>query len=40
MKRKRNRLLVPVLIASIVLSITMSLFVVPPSKAEAAVLAP
>ncbi|MEK3834658.1 MULTISPECIES: carbohydrate binding domain-containing protein [unclassified Paenibacillus] len=36
MKRKRNRLLVPVLIASIVLSITMSLFVVPPSKAEAA----
>lgn len=36
MKRKRNRLLVPVLIASIVLSMMMSLFVVPPSKAEAA----
>nr|BAF37283.1 isocyclomaltooligosaccharide glucanotransferase [Niallia circulans] len=36
MKRERNRLLIPVLIASIVLSITMSLFVVPPSKAEAA----
>ncbi|ETT72516.1 alpha amylase, catalytic domain protein [Paenibacillus sp. FSL R7-277] len=36
MKRKRNRLLVPVLIASIVLSIMMNLFVLPPAKVEAA----
>ncbi|MBP2113077.1 carbohydrate binding domain-containing protein [Paenibacillus silagei] len=36
MKRKRNRLLVPVLITSIVLSIMMNLFVLPPAKVEAA----
>ncbi|OMF98833.1 carbohydrate binding domain-containing protein [Paenibacillus sp. FSL R7-0337] len=36
MKRKRNRLLVPVLITSIVLSIMMNLFVLPQAKVEAA----
>ncbi|QUL56792.1 alpha amylase [Paenibacillus tritici] len=36
MKSKRTRWLVPVLITSIVLSITMSMFVLPPAKAEAA----
>ncbi|MEK3794740.1 carbohydrate binding domain-containing protein [Paenibacillus sp. FSL R7-0204] len=36
MKRKRNRLLVPVLITSTVLSIMMNLFVLPQAKVEAA----
>ncbi|MEK3714030.1 carbohydrate binding domain-containing protein [Paenibacillus sp. FSL R7-0333] len=36
MKSKRTRLLVPVLITSMILSIAMSMFVLPPSRAEAA----
>ncbi|WP_339223718.1 carbohydrate binding domain-containing protein [Paenibacillus sp. FSL H8-0332] len=36
MKSKRTRLLVPVLITSMILSIAMSMFVLPPARAEAA----
>lgn len=36
MKSKRTRLLVPVLITSMILSIAMSMFVLPPAKLEAA----